>query len=400
MEEKTQLRQIADRLGLGEYPEAMEAIFEAQKGSTEPACDLAVIDRLQEKYDLFEEFYDIVKESAEKINADPELNAYVRTAIQFNKESNVATALKLPGPAISGKPELDLMLFHVVMPMIEASFEKRDRLGFTWEEQKDAREIYKKAIREVQNSTGHPGVRQGNLTRFGLYSRAEIYSHAGFLFEIKPLYARALWIRNRQTGQVLPLVKGRIHRDGVMFVGAKGYDDQTDSFVADFSEDEEKFCGNACVNNVTSRESAVYSKKEWECVGRPGEYCLSIHIPDGTDISREATMKACRESIKIFHERFPEYNGTDLIFCATWLLNPKLKQLLGEQSRIVQFADCFVTYPIQDPNATAVFAFVFGGKPDDLITLPEDTSLRRKLKKLFLDGDHLHAYSGVICLKE
>lgn len=400
MEEETLLRQIADKLGLGEYPEAMEAIFEAQKGSAEPACDLALIDRLQEKYDLFEEFYDVVKESARKINADPELNAYVRAAIQYNRQTDVSGLVKLPGPAICGKPELDLMLLHIVIPMIEDSFEKRDRIGFTWDEQKDARDIYKNAIRDVQRQTGHPGVRQGNLTRFGLYSRAQIYSHAGFLFEIKKLLARALWIRNRKTGQVIPLVKGRFHRDGVMLVGSKDFDDQTDSFVADFSEDEEKIWGNPCIDNVTSRESVVYSKNEWECVGRPNEYCLSIHIPNGTDISHDATMQACRESIKLFHERFPEYNGTDLVFCATWLLNPKLKRILDEQSRIVQFLDCFVTYPIQDPNATAVFAFVFGSKPADLTTLPEDTSLRRKLKKLFLDGDHIHAYGGVICVKE
>ena len=400
MEEKTRLRKIADKLGLGEYPDAMEAIFESQEGSIAPACDLALIDRLQEKYDLFGEFYDVVKESAEKINADPELNAYIRAAIQYNKETNVSGLVKLPGPAICGKPELDLMLFHVVIPMIEASFARRDQAGFTWEEQKDAREIYKNAIREVQKSTGHPGVRQGNLTRFGLYSRAQIYSHAGFLFEIKQLLARALWLRNRKTGQLIPLMKGRFYRDGIMLIGAKNYDDMEGSFVADFSEDEEKFWGNPCIDNITSREAVVYPKTEWECVGRPSEYCLSMHIPNGTDISHDATMKACRESVKIFQEKFPEYNGTSLVFCASWLLNPKLKVILGEQSRITQFLDCFVKYPIQDPNATAVFAFVFGGKPENLADLPEDTSLRRKLKKLFLDGDCIHAYGGVVDIKQ
>ena len=400
MEEKTQLRQIADRLGLGAYPEAMEEIFEAQKGSTEPACDLAEIDRLQEKYDLFGEFYSLVKESAKKINADPELNAYVRAAIQYNRQTDVSGLVKLPGPAICGKPELDLMLFHVVMPMIEASFARRDQAGFTWEEQKDARVIYKNAIREVQKSTGHPGVRQGNLTRFGLYSRAQIFSHAGFLFEIKQLYPRVLWLYSRESDRVIPLMKGRMYRDGTMPIGAKNFDDQEDSFIADFSEDDENFYGNPCIDNVTRREAVTYPKTLWEGAGRPGEYCLSIHIPDGTDISRESTMRACRGAMKIFHERFPEFNGTNLVFCASWLLNPKLKQILGEQSRIVQFEECFTKYPIQDPNATAVYAFVFGGKPNDLADLPEDTSLRRKLKKLFVEGDCLHAYGGTIYVKE
>ena len=35
---KTELRMIADRLQLGEYPELLEEIFENQRGSAAPAC--------------------------------------------------------------------------------------------------------------------------------------------------------------------------------------------------------------------------------------------------------------------------------------------------------------------------------------------------------------------------
>ena len=47
---KTELRMIADRLKLGQYPELLEEIFESQKGSAAPACDLNLIDALQQEH--------------------------------------------------------------------------------------------------------------------------------------------------------------------------------------------------------------------------------------------------------------------------------------------------------------------------------------------------------------
>ena len=90
---------------------------------------------------------------------------------------------------------------------------------------------------------------------------------------------------------------------------------------------------------------------------------------------------------------------TRVVFCASWLLNPRLKHLLGEQSRIVQFGECFVKYPIQDAGV-GVLNFVFGKVPEDLTDLPENTSLHRKLKKLYLEGDCIHTYSGALYVEQ
>ena len=139
MEVKTELRQIADRIGLGEYPVELEAIYEAQKGSTAKACDLALIESLQEKYDLFGEYYDLVKQSAEEINADPAMNAWVRVAAQFHKEVDKATAMKLPVPNVPEKVATDFMMLHIMMPMIPESFDAMEKRGFTWDELEDAR---------------------------------------------------------------------------------------------------------------------------------------------------------------------------------------------------------------------------------------------------------------------
>lgn len=400
MEMKTELRQIADRLGLGEYPEALEAVYEAQKGSTAPACDLALIDSLQETYDLFGEFYDLVKETAMQINADPDLNTYVRAAAQFHKENDKATATKLPVPNIGDSPVMNFMMLHIMMPLIPESFVSLEKRGFTWEEMEDNRRAYKSGIAIVKRQTGHPGINRTYFSWQNLYCRAMIYKVAGFWFEIKQFPTQALWLRNRQTKQVVPLMKGTFFRDGSMQLGAKNYEDPEGSFVTEYTEDEENFYGYGCVDNIVSREKQTWPKSLWECVARPGEYCLSLHIPRNADVSTEGTMKACRIGLQIARERFPEYGKMNCVFCASWLLNPRLKEIQGPQSRITQFEECFVKYPNKDTTGGAVFSFVYVRKPADLNDLEENTSLQRKLKKMYIEGDCIHTYSGAIFMEE
>ena len=400
MEMKTELRQIADRIGLGEYPVELEAIYEAQKGSTAPACDLQLIESLQEKYDLFGEYYDLVKQSAEEINADPAMNTWVRVAAQFHKEVDKATAMKLPVPNVPEKVATDFMMLHIMMPMIPESFDAMEKRGFTWDELEDARRAYKSGLSVVRRQTGTPAMNKTYFSWLNLYCRAQIFKIAGFWFEVRQFPAQALWIKNKENGQIVPLMKATFYRDGTMWLGAKNFEDAEGSFATEFSEDEENFYGYACVNNVTEKEKKTYPKAAWECVARPGDYCLGMHIPTKADVSTEATMHACRVALKMVHERFPEYGVGNAVFCASWLLNPRLKEIQGPQSRITQFEECFVKYPNKDTTGGAVFSFVFVRKPADLHDLQEDTSLQRKLKKLYLDGDCIHTYSGAIFVEE
>lgn len=400
MEAKTELRQLADRIGLGEYPVELEEFYEAQKGSTAPACDLELIRELQKKYDLFGEYYDLVLESAEQINADPDMATWVKAAAQFHKVNDKATVVKLPVPKISENVATNFMMLHIMMPMIPESFAKMEARGFTWDELDDARRAYKSGISVVRRQTGIPAM---NLTYFSwlnLYCRAMIFKISGFWFELKQFPAQALWIKNRETGKLLPLVKGVFHREGTMILGSKNYEDPEGSFVAEYSEDAENFYGHGCYDNVTEKNQRTYPKSLWECVARPSDYCLGMHIPAKTDISTQATLNACRDAIKLVHSRFPEYGVNNGVFCTSWLLNPRLKQIQGEQSRITQFEECFTKYPNKDTSGSAVFSFVFARKPKDLQDLEENTSLQRKVKKMYLDGDCIHLHSGAIFVEE
>ena len=101
----------------------------------------------------------------------------------------------------------------------------------------------------------------------------------------------AQWLKNRETGHIMPvLTKGTFHKSGLMPLGSLNYEDPEDSFKVSFEEDEENYYGHGYVDWVVTREKQTYPKALWECVGRPGEPCLGIHIPVNTDISREISF--------------------------------------------------------------------------------------------------------------
>lgn len=395
---KTELRMIADRLQLGEYPELLEEIFESQRGSAAPACDLDLIDALQQEHGLFGKYYDLVKKAAEGINADPDMNLWVRAAAEYCLRSDgYVMAKKLPVIKRDGSLERDFLMLMVMLPRIPVGFKRLTDHGFTKEELWDMEYAFISGMSIVEEQSGRPGIDGVYYGWLFLYLQGNIFRVDTMQFELRNLPGNVLWLKNRETGHIMPvLTKGTFHKSGLMPLGSLNYEDPEDSFKVSFEEDEDNYYGHGYVDWVVAREKQTYPKALWECVGRPGEACLGIHIPRDTDISSDITMRNCRAALKIRNERFPELPPVKAIFGTSWLLNPRLKPLQKPNSRITQFAECFVRYPEKDADAGSVFSFVFVRKPEDLNDLPEDTSLRRALKKIYLDGDGIHRFHGAI----
>lgn len=72
--------QIAESIGIEKYPVEMDAIYAAMPKDDKPACDLALIEQLQNEHNIFAEFYDLVVEMANVINADENRSTWVKVA--------------------------------------------------------------------------------------------------------------------------------------------------------------------------------------------------------------------------------------------------------------------------------------------------------------------------------
>ena len=197
----------------------------------------------------------------------------------------------------------------------------------------------------------------------------------------------------RDGGHVILMTEGVFHKSGEV-LGSPGYTDEDGSFSADYAETDDAYIGRRAVYGKALNELLEYRKSEWECVVKKDDFVVSVHIPRKTDLSPEAILKSYNGAIKIVRERFPEYDAR-YFFCLSWILDVRYKDILGEDSKMVQFANTFSRIPMKCRGRDGSDCVFLGYKgPDE--NLPENTSLQRKLKSIYLSGGYTYSAMGVI----
>lgn len=390
-----ELRKIADAVGIGKYPSALDDVYFAMRKNDSPACDIDLIDRLQKEHNIFEEFYDVVLSTAEEINRDANCSTWIKVCVEYAKGRTVSEARTIPVPRADGTQKTALLPLYILLPQIPMGIQKYKDRGFSAEEIDRVTRGYVSGLRTVCGQTGMPGVNALYYWWLNIFAKAVIFITNGLQFELRTLPANAVYLKNKVDGTVLPVMAaGTYHRSGIQNLGSPAYEDPDGSFIAQFREDEENYYGHGAFNSIVDSEEKAFSKALWECVAGPADGCLSIHIPRGADISRETLNRAVASAYAIAKQRYPEYDPK-VIFGSSWILDPKLQEFVGPNSKITELQNAFCTYP-QKCNGKGLFGYVFPKNYESLETLPEDTSLQRKLKKLYLGGGYIYDYAGAI----
>lgn len=134
---------------------------------------------------------------------------------------------------------------------------------------------------------------------------------------------------------------------------------------------------------------------EYEFRVQEGEQVLSLHIPSDADLSPESVDRSLAQAEDFFRIYYPAYAYSRYI-CDSWLLSPKLKELLPEGSRILAFQERFRLLSA-DPEAPGFIQWIFQTPSDtEVRILPERTSLQRRTKALLLSGGSIGAAYGEI----
>ena len=137
-------------------------------------------------------------------------------------------------------------------------------------------------------------------------------------------------------------------------------------------------------------------------IGFPGEKevpVLSVHIPSDAVLTRNELDNSYSMARIFFKKHFPDFKYK-CMYVDTWLLSPALKELLPPDSNILEFQKDFVITRINE-NDTSFFYWLYmtDEKPNeyrDIDRLPENTSLRRSVKKRLLEGGKIGAAAGVV----
>ena len=133
---------------------------------------------------------------------------------------------------------------------------------------------------------------------------------------------------------------------------------------------------------------------EYELYYVDGKKVISMHIPSDADICEENCTRSLCQAHAFMERFFVDYQSVDYV-CDSWLLSPVLKQLLPETSNILKFQRRFDIRTVQE-DAMDFIVWVFKTTDQTLETLPENTSLQRRMKQYLLDGGKVGAAFGVI----
>ena len=391
--------EAAKILNIDVFPDEMDEVYENLVKTGEVPFDRELLVHLQDRFNLFEDYYEAVLEGYDDLmNRDEARRVWAYTAAAYvkNRERKALTSLKLPETDLT--PAGQMAPLFVLIPKAEQSYEEYLRRGFSKEEVAGYMRTYRRSMGVTTHRTGKPGLQKSHFDWSSLYAYTEMYNRVGFNFALGVSSPSNYVLVHKETREVLVLLSGvELHRDG-MPLGCLGYEDEEGSYTTSFEETETAYVGYPCVNFRCPNQKKAFSKEEWKLAIAPGDDIFCLHIPRGTDISPAKVHEAIRVAREVARKSYPERNIKG-IRCTSWLLSPTLNELLGDKANISNFSNVFTRYPIRN-KGTGVFSFVFDGRPADLNDLPEDTSLRRKLKALYLAGGCALNYGGFIIDEE
>lgn len=122
---------------------------------------------------------------------------------------------------------------------------------------------------------------------------------------------------------------------------------------------------------------------------KAGTPVLNVHIPAGEPLDYEACLDSFRQAEEFFKKK------NQIYVCTSWLLSPKLREILPKDSNIIRFQNLFevtkISYSFRQAEQR-----IFGEIREDKDNYPENTKLQRSAKAYVMDGKDLGIGKGFI----
>lgn len=146
--------------------------------------------------------------------------------------------------------------------------------------------------------------------------------------------------------------------------------------------------------------------KKTDILIQPGDICINLHIDRNGRLEPKSVDNSFKQAKKMLKKYFPQMEGQKFIYrCHSWLLSIQMGQFLSPDRHIMYFQNLFLLLPPHEDDAGDDFyRFLFNmqkSSPNFSIeNLPEDTSLRKNVKKYLLAGNSVQEGRGLIFEEE
>ncbi len=387
------LEKIAKELGIDPVPCQLSEYIDREFDFS--ICDLSKIDEIDIPFGIFGKCKEKLAECAELVSKNPALVAYGNAATAYINEHSLREAQALPLPEFNYDTPLrflPLLIYAATLPNTIKTYHER---GFSDDE---IRGIFRNSgsgrVARAEMRTGMQGLDLKGYRWLLNYVKGTIFSAGIFGVTPRPYDGHAIVLKNKNTGEyAVLLASGRYDKSGAAY-GSTGYNNIENTFETDFTETEKSYFGYPTKNSKAAFERVEYRKSDWEIYLKKGDGVAGIHIPTGSKLTPENIERGFKLVLERTRYAFPELN-IKCVDCASWLLDPTLSEILGEGSKIVDFQKYFSIYPIRS-NEKSVFGHVFPSAYESYETLPEDTTLQRKLKEMYINGSYIYDFGGFV----
>ena len=398
------VKEFCEKLNI-EYAEPLDEYFERGKRLYKERGDFAFdkerLTGLNKKYNIFRKWFSEVLLAADEVAADEALSIFVYTLAEIYKDKktpnyyNGVKSIRILNIPDRNRRDTDIAPLFAALYFLEDMISELEGRGLPHEVISDTLAGMDSEMDDYYAIYGRCGMRTF-AGWYRLFVACELLTIGRLQFQI---YKFSSNVKLYKKGNDLRVLADglTVHKRG-MILGSLGQQNEDEGYIAEISEDGEAVVGYMAngLGEIDPEPVRLCGYSEVLC---RGDDVLSVHIRAGEPLAEEICEESYRKANEIFSKCYPEIKFK-AFFCASWMMNKRLKLLLGRETNVTRFADKYVTYPLKS-SGQGVFGFVFNVESSSTISeLPENNSIQRAIKKYIIEGNHFYEYGGIRLIEE
>ena len=342
--------------------------------------------RLNDKYYIFRRWFGDVLAAADAIREDEDLLIYIYTLVAVIKGREKLSLLQAPDRQ---RMDTDFAPLFGILYFLEDAIQEMEDRGVPFQVISDSMNGFENDMNAYFELHGRSGMRS-YVRWFIPIIRGELLWIGRLQFEMTTLPYK---IRVYQRGEDIKVLMDDVfmHEKGMLF-GSAGQTDEASKYWADITEEAGKVSGYG-VNEFGECIKKKITLCGYEEKLRYKDPIISVHIPSDGNFSAQVCEESYRRAKEIFKKCYPEYKYKAMC-CFSWMLEKRLKEIMGKDTNVTLFADKYVAFPLCSKGED-IYSFLYHLKeavpPEEL---PEDTSMQRAVKNYLLDGNYFYEKGG------
>jgi len=209
-------------------------------------------------------------------------------------------------------------------------------------------------------------------------------------FSLGAFTGRLSAFRHRQTRRVIALSEAGIRytSEGSMWRECCGHD--AGAWTSTFERTTGSVTGNPITpDGRAHRALCSLQLADWEPVLSRDEDVLVFHVPVGAPLTFDMCGDSFHRALEAFPRYYPDFHFR-AFFTSTWMMDPRLQQLVAPESNIVRLQREMYVYPGLQGDNSQYYERIFGWGTTDINQVEWKTSLQRAVGIYLSNGGHFH----------